>query len=63
MDEEKEKLVGSLMLRKNGHRTISFCDGEDSSAIFLQKKFISWQQVDLQIKDKYEKTNTQITQI
>lgn len=41
MDGEKEKLVGSLMLRKNGHRMMSFCEGEDSSAMFLQKKFIS----------------------
>lgn len=29
-DEEKEKLVGSLMFLRNGHLSISSCEGTDS---------------------------------
>lgn len=40
MELEKEKFVGSLMFRKNGHLTISCWIVEESSFTFLKKKSI-----------------------
>lgn len=41
MDDEKEKLVGSLMFLKNGHLTMSSGEGVDSSFWSLKKNSIS----------------------
>lgn len=41
MDDEKEKLVGSLMFLKNGHLSMSSGEGVDSSFRSLRKNSIS----------------------